>query len=192
MRPKTWLITVSRHHNVEAPDSKHLLEAPNFQAALAGAYAIALQEMYGGDVEGHTSTIRDAVALVAEPAAESQQRLVSLRLPEGDQPEDGQALFLLWHDKPPKPDGRPNIGVCPGREQVRERPQDLADTAGPDEAPREIGREVAEVLSQLEGKHENRWLDVTPWDGDPGRRDDLAHLSKKQLIDLLVRREAVS
>src|SRR6516165_6539491 len=134
MSPKTWLIAVSRHHNVEAPDSKHLLDAPDFQAALAGAYAIALQEMYGGDVEGHLSKIRDAVALVAEPAAEPQRRLVPLRL--GDQPEDAQALFLLWHDKPPKPDGRPNIGIGPGREQVRGRPQDLADAAGPDEAPR--------------------------------------------------------
>ena len=189
MSAKTWLITVSRHHNVEVPDSKHLLEAPNFQPALAGAYAIALQEMYGGDVEGHLSKIRDAVALVAEPAAEPHQRLVPLRLPQGDQPEDEQALYLLWHDQPHQPDGRPNIGIGPGyipdQDQIDRELKLEADY-------RRFNPVLGKTGPRLCGKHENRWLDITPWDGDPGRRDELAHLPREQLIDMLVRLEAIS
>lgn len=166
---KQWLIEVSRDDDSEAPNWRDLIAADTFTDALADALAVVLVDMVAGDVEEHLDAIRAVANQLGEPAPATKVghgsgRLIPLRIKE-DQDDDEPVLFLVWHDAPDRPGDPPNIGVGPGYYE--------------------------DGAYKLAGKAENRWLRLSEWDGNPKRRQELASWSKDELIDRLVRLEAL-
>jgi len=166
---KSWLINVTRHHNVEdARPYSLLVEADDFQGAMVEGFCCVLEDILCSDPREQLDKIQEAVAKIAIPDNcddDDDSEGVPLRL-KLDLDEEEPDLYMVWHIAPRRPGADPNIGIGPGCEE--------------------------DGKCEIASKYDNRWLTIKEWDGNPKRRAELAGLSKEQLIDLLVRCEAVS
>jgi len=164
-----YLIEIDRHPSVEdAIPYKILVQAKDFQDAMAQGFENVMQEMLCCDVESQRHKIVAAVATIAEPAEcerfQPSERFGVLNIKENPD-DDDTTLLLVWHDKREKEGEEPNIGIGFGYN--------------------------SEGGLKLTGRTDNRWLKIKEWDGNPARRDELSHLDKDEIIDLLIRLEAV-
>lgn len=160
----TWILEIGRHHSCnDAVLPRTFIDGTDRLDVLTKAFAYALQDAYCEDI----SKTGDDLAKENHKRLSDAVKQIENPTAESVRVEltlgegEGSALFVLWNHEPD------NVGYCTAY----------------------VDNEDGAVCDN--GRYESRWLRLKEYEADLKRHKELHAFTKSQLVDMLLRAEAL-